>query len=105
MARRLISKLGNKWNPVKCTPYKDNLDHRRLISKLGNKWNPVKCTPYKDNLDHMPGRKRANEKVGKEPVLYNPNITERGNPEKAIRIFLGKLKDGEGDYKPITRKH
>ena len=78
---------------------------RRLISSLGNKWNPVKCTPYKDNLDHMPERRRANEKVRKEPVLYNPDITERGSPEKAIRIFLEKLKDGEGDYKPVTRKH
>jgi len=77
----------------------------QLLKSLGNKWNPIKCTPYKDNLDHTPRRAEANKKVGNVPALYNPDITERGSPEKAIRIFINKPEKGEGEYRPVHRKH
>jgi len=35
----------------------------KLLRTLGERWNPVKCTPYKDNLDHTPRRKEANIKL------------------------------------------
>ena len=66
----------------------------KLLKTLGDKWNPIKCTPYKNNLDHTPRRKEANEKIGDGPTLYNPDITEKGEPEKAIRIFLNKPEEG-----------
>ena len=39
------------------------------------------------------------------PALYNPDIIEKGEPEKAIRIFLNKPKKGEEDLNPVHRKH
>jgi len=65
----------------------------KLLKTLGDKWNPIKCTPYKDNLDHIPIRQDANKEIGDGPDLYNPDITEKGKPEKAIRIFLNKPKE------------
>ena len=73
----------------------------QLLKSLGNKWNPIKCTPYKDNLDHTPRRAEANKKVREGLALYNPDITGKGRPEKPIRIFTEKPEKGEGDYKPI----
>jgi len=67
---------------------------------------PIKCTPYKDNLDHTPRRAEANKKVGNAPALYNPDITERGSPEKAIRIFINKPEKGKentGQFIESTR--
>jgi len=78
---------------------------KKLLNILGDKWNPINCTPYKDNLDHMPRRQDANKEVGDCPALYNPDITEKGEPEKAIRIFLNKPKEGEEDLKPVHRKN
>jgi len=60
----------------------------KLLKPLGDKWNPIKCTPYKYNLDHTPRRKEANKKIGDGPALYNPDMAEKGEPEKAIRIIL-----------------
>src|SRR5882724_1816806 len=77
----------------------------KLLETLGDKWNPFKCTPYKDNLDHTPKRKEANKRIGSAPTLYNPDVTEKGDPEKAIRIFLGNPKKGEESLKPVHRKH
>ena len=71
----------------------------KLLETLGDKWNPVKCTPYKDNLDHTPKRKEANERIGNGPTLYNPDVTEKDDPEKEIRIFLRKPKKGEENLK------
>jgi len=67
----------------------------KLLRTLGDRWNLIKCTHYKDNLDHMPRRKEANSRIGNGPTLYNPDITEKGEPEKAIRIFLNKPEEGE----------
>jgi len=53
---------------------------------------PNQMHPYKGNLDHTPRGKEANENIGNGPTLYNPDITEKGEPEKAIRIFLNNLK-------------
>src|SRR5882724_11623806 len=78
---------------------------KKLLRTLGDKWNPIKCTPYKDNLDHMPRRLDANKEIGYGPALYNQDIMEKGEPEKAIRIFLNKPKEGEEDLKPVHRKH
>ena len=91
-------------------PLKDAKKHnclkmaKKLLRTLGERWNPVKCTPYKDNLDHTPRRKEANIKAGDGPNLYNPDVTEKGEPEKAIRIFLKELKEGEESLKPVYRK-
>ena len=76
----------------------------KLLKTLGDRWNPIKCT-YKDNLDHTPRRKEANKNIGDGPTLYNPDITEKGKPEKAIRIFLNKPEEGEENLKPVYRKH
>jgi len=76
---------------------------KKLLKTLGDKWNPIKCTPYK--LDHTPRRKEPNGKIGNGPTLYNPDITEKGEPEKAIRIFLNKMEEGEDTLKPVYRKH
>ena len=77
----------------------------KLLETLGDEWNPVKCTPYKDNLDHTPTIKEANKRIRSGPTLYNPDVTEKGDPEKAIRIFLGKPKKGEESLKPVHIKH
>src|SRR5882724_5891605 len=77
----------------------------KLLKTLGDRWNPIKCTHYKDNLDHTPRRKEANNKIGNGPTLYNPDVTEKGEPEKAIRIFLNKPEDKEETLKPVYRKH
>jgi len=69
------------------------------------KWNLIKCTPYKDDLDHTPRRKEANGKIGDGPTLYNTDVTEKGEPEKAIGLFLNKLEEGEETLKPVYRKH
>jgi len=76
-----------------------------LLKTLGDKLNPIKCPLYKDNLDHTPRRKGANGKIGDGPTLYNPDIMEKGKPEKAIRIFLNKPEEGEGNLIPVYRKH
>ena len=47
----------------------------------------------------------ANEEIGDGPALYNPDIMEKGEPEKAIRIFLNRPEKGEEDIKPGYRKH
>ena len=67
----------------------------KLLKAMGNKWNPIRCTPYKDNLDDTPERLEAKKILGDSPALYNPDITERGEPKKAIRIFLNKPIKGE----------
>jgi len=38
------------------------------------------------------------------PTLYNPDIMEKGEPEKAIRIFLNKPKEVR-KAKTVYRKH
>ena len=45
------------------------------------------------------------KKNGDGPALYNPDITEKGEPEKAIRIFLNKPEEGEKKLKTVHRKH
>ena len=35
----------------------------KLLKTLGDKWNPIKCTSYKDNLDHMPRRWDTNKEI------------------------------------------
>jgi len=77
----------------------------KLLKTLGDRWNPIKCTHYKDNLDHTPRRKEANNKIGNGPTLYNPDVMEKGEPEKAIRIFLKKPGEGEESLRPVYRKH
>ena len=76
----------------------------KLLQTLGGKWNPIKCTSYKDNLDHTPRRKEANENIGDGTTLYNPDIMEKGELEKAIRNFLKKPEEGEENLIPIYRK-
>jgi len=58
----------------KCKKYNCQKMAKKLLETLGDKWNPIKCTPYKDNLDHTPGRQDANKEIGVGPALYNPDI-------------------------------
>jgi len=47
-------------------------DAKKLLEALGDKWNPIKCTPYKDNLDHMPRRQETNQagnQPGRKPTM------------------------------------
>src|SRR5882724_7892813 len=53
----------------------------------------------------MPRRQDTNKEIADGPTLYNPEITEKGEPEKAIRIFLNNPEKGEEDLKPVLRKH
>jgi len=76
----------------KCKKYNCQKMAKKLLEAPGDKWNPIMCTPYKDNLDHMTRRQEANKEIGDGPALYNPDITEKGDPEKAIRIFLKREK-------------
>ena len=87
----------------KCKKYNCLEMAEKLLKTLGAKWNPIKCTPYKDNLDHTPRRQDANKKKGDDPALYNPDITEQGEPEKAIRKFLNKPEEGEKKLKTVHR--
>jgi len=45
------------------------------------------------------------QEIGDGPALYNPDLTEKGEPEKVIRIILNKPKKREEDLKPVHRKH
>jgi len=56
-------------------------------------------------LDHTPSRQDANKEIGDGPALYNIDIVEKGEPEKAIRIFLNKPEKGEEDLQPVHRKN
>jgi len=87
----------------KCKKYSCLNMAKKLLKTLGHKWNPIKFTPYKDNLDHTPRRQDANKKKGDDPALYNPDITEQGEPEKAIRKFLNKPEEGEKKLKTVHR--
>src|SRR5882724_8325941 len=89
----------------KCKKYNCLKMAEKLLKALGDKWNPIKCTPYKDNLDPTPRRKEANENIGDGPTPYNPDMMEKGEPEKAVRIFLNKPEEGEENLKPVYRKH
>src|SRR5882724_2855185 len=59
----------------------------------------------KIKTDHTPRRQDANKEIRDGPALYNPDITEKGEPERAIRLLLNKPEEGEEDLKPIHRKH
>ena len=78
-----------------------------IIEDLPKKWNPEAEIPYKDGLDHTIKRKEEHKEFleSKENV-YNPDITERGEPEEAIRIFTkGNIDEKEANQKNILRKH
>jgi len=83
----------------KCKRYNCLKMAENLLKTLGDKWNPIKCTPYKENLDHTPRSKEANKKIGDSPTLDNPDIMEEGEPEKAIRIFLKRPEEGKKNLK------
>src|SRR5882724_6728467 len=88
----------------KCKKYNCLKMAEKLLKTLGDKWNPIKCTHYKDNLDHTPRRKEANKKIGDGPTLYNPDITENGELEKTVRIFLNKPEEGVKNLKQVYKK-
>jgi ribonuclease HI/exonuclease III len=60
-----------------------------MLDILPKKYNPTMETPHKDRLDHTPTRKRKYETMTAKdsPVCFNPDITERRDPEYAVRIF------------------
>jgi ribonuclease HI/exonuclease III/chemotaxis regulatin CheY-phosphate phosphatase CheZ len=61
-----------------------------LMGKIPEKFNPLMNTPTKDNLDHTPRRIRDNKNrnITETPITFDPNITEVGDPNNAIRIFI-----------------
>lgn len=49
------------------------------------KWDPNKNTPYKDNLNHTERRKKNfSLYIEDKENLYNPDVTEKEQPETAI---------------------
>jgi ribonuclease HI/exonuclease III len=62
----------------------------RIIGELPEKFSPMMSTPAKDRLDHTPRRKEVNKNINirEDPAVFNPDITEKGNPLEAIRIFV-----------------
>jgi len=103
-----IRKYKNKNKIRGCTNPKACIKMAKgIIEDLPKKWNPEAETPYKDGLDHMIKRKEEHKEFleGKENV-YNPDITERGEPEEVIRIFTkGNIDEKEANQKNILRKH
>ena len=68
---------------------------KAVLETLPEKWNPLIVTPTKvreRNLDHTPERKIKAKKINieKEPRVFNPDITKRGDPLKLARIFCKK---------------
>ena len=66
---------------------------------------PNQMHPLQRNLDHTPRRKEANRKVEDGLTLYNPDITENGELEKTVRIFLNKPEEGVENLKQVYKKH
>ncbi|KAM6496395.1 hypothetical protein JOM56_009101 [Amanita muscaria] len=64
---------------------------KKLIKALKPKFDPKISTPTRDNLDHTLNRKARFKTMNLEdqPIVYNPDITAKGHPNKHIRI-LGK---------------
>ena len=80
---------------------------KRLIEMPSEKWDPNKRIPYKDNLDHTEKRKQQFQKyIEGKTNLYNPDITEKDEPEDAIRIFTKqKITEETAKQKPVLREH
>ena len=80
---------------------------RGIVEDLPEKWNPGISTQYRDGLDHTVKRVKEHKEFmeGKENI-YNPDITEKGELENAIRIFTkGKIDEKEANQGRIFRKH
>ena len=57
-------------------------------------------------MDHTPKRLKKYKKYRKDDVnLVNPDITKKGEPESAIRIFGQKQEPEELERPPAYRKH
>jgi len=96
-------KICRQGTIKKCKKYNCLKMAEKPLKTLGDKWNPIKCTPYKDNLDHMPRRQDANKEIRDGPALYNPDIMEKGEPEKAIRRRRRKPKTSTQETYISTR--
>ena len=66
-----------------------------------------KNTSYKDSLDHTIKRKeRHKDYIEGEENLYNPDVTEREQPEIATRVSMKqKITEEKAKHKPILKKH
>jgi ribonuclease HI/exonuclease III len=64
----------------------------KLLAQIPEKYNPVNHTPVRDRLDHTPTRIQSNrlKELKEEPITFNPDITERDHPNRAIRIFINQ---------------
>jgi hypothetical protein len=82
-------------NPVRCQNIMTT-----LLNKLPPKFNPDNKTPHKDNLDHTNRRKRKNRRqdIKEAPIYFDPNVTETGDPNNAIRIFGSKVRSKKRKY-------
>lgn len=60
-----------------------------IYAKMTDFINPMNSSPIKDGLDHTPQRLKeyASKDIKKEPIRFNPDIREKGDPKGAIRIF------------------
>ena len=78
-----------------------------IVEDLPEKWNPNVNTPYRDGLDHTVKRvKEHKEFMEGKANMYNPDITEKGEPENPIRIFTkGKIDEREANQRRILRRH
>ena len=77
-------------NPPTCTnPQYCQKMAAGLLDSLLPKFNTSNMTPHQDNLDHSPQRKKQYRSLNfaETPVMFNPDVTARGDPLKHIRIL------------------
>ncbi|TBU21070.1 hypothetical protein BD311DRAFT_707238, partial [Dichomitus squalens] len=61
----------------------------KLLELLPEKYNPLKETPRRDDLDHTKRRieKYGSRDIKEKRVRFNPDITARGPIQQEVRIF------------------
>lgn len=115
-----ISTVGDMETFVKnnrSTSWCDNNERCRQIAQtimelLPEKFNPLINYKNKDELDHTPDQITKYKKLDyrETPIPFNPDVIEKNNARKAIRIFMDKKtykKRKQGKemeiYKPASR--
>lgn len=65
-----------------------------IYARMTDFINPMNSSPIKDGLDHTPRRlkKYAEKDIKREPIRFNPDVKEKGDPKGAIRIFGNSMR-------------
>ena len=92
-----IGEIQKEAEAIGQKPYKQAEKNiaKAILKILPEKWNPQRMMPERltqRDLELTPIRRRINKETDtmKTPKVFNPNITERGNPLNLIRIFCNK---------------